>query len=77
LILNNVPTGVEVTQAMNHGGPFPATTDSRFTSVGTSAILRFVRPLSYQNFPDDLLPDALKDNNPLGIWRKVNGILTK
>ena len=77
LILNNVPTGVEVTQAMNHGGPFPATTDSRFTSVGTSAILRFVRPLCYQNFPDDLLPDALKDNNPLGIWRKVNGILTK
>ena len=77
LILNNVPTGVEVTQAMNHGGPFPATTDSRFTSVGTSAILRFVRPLCYQNFPDDLLPDALKNNNPLAIWRKVNGVLTK
>ncbi len=77
LILNNVPTGVEVTHAMNHGGPFPATTDTRFTSVGTSAILRFVRPLCYQNFPDDLLPDALKDNNPLSIWRKINGVLTK
>ena len=77
LILNNVPTGVEVTHAMNHGGPFPATTDIRFTSVGTSAILRFVRPLCYQNFPDDLLPDALKENNPLSIWRKINGVLTK
>jgi NADP-dependent aldehyde dehydrogenase len=74
LMVNNVPTGVEVTHAMQHGGPFPATTDSRFTSVGTAAILRFVRPLCFQNFPDHLLPDALKDANPLGIWRKVDGL---
>lgn len=77
LILNNVPTGVEVTHAMHHGGPFPATTDARFTSVGTSAILRFVRPLCFQNFSDNLLPDALKNSNPLSIWRKVNGEMKK
>jgi NADP-dependent aldehyde dehydrogenase len=58
---------------MVHGGPFPATTDSRITSVGTLAINRFVRPVSYQNFPDELLPDELKNDNPLGIWRMVNG----
>ena len=58
---------------MVHGGPFPATTDSRTTSVGTLAINRFVRPVSYQNFPDEYLPEELKDNNPLGIWRLVNG----
>ncbi len=77
LIINNVPTGVEVTHAMQHGGPFPSTTDARFTSVGTSAILRFVRPLCFQNFSNDLLPDALKDGNPLSIWRRVNGEMTK
>lgn len=77
LMVNNVPTGVEVTHAMQHGGPYPATTDSRFTSVGTSAILRFVRPLCFQNYPNDLLPDALKEGNPLGIWRKVNGEMIK
>ena len=77
IIINNVPTGVEVTHAMHHGGGFPATTDSRFTSVGTSAIVRFVRPLCYQNFSNDLLPDALKEGNPLSIWRKINGQLTK
>lgn len=77
LIINNVPTGVEVTHAMQHGGPFPSTTDSRFTSVGTSAIFRFVRPFCFQNFPDNLLPDALKEGNPLSIWRKVNGVMTK
>jgi 2,5-dioxopentanoate dehydrogenase len=77
LIVNNMPTGVEVTHAMQHGGPFPSTTDSRFTSVGTSAILRFVRPLCYQNYPNDLLPDALQTDNPLSIWRKVNGVLNK
>lgn len=73
LIINGFPTGVEVCHSMVHGGPFPATTDSRTTSVGTLAINRFVRPVSYQNFPDELLPDELKDNNPLGIWRLVNG----
>jgi 2,5-dioxopentanoate dehydrogenase len=77
IVINNVPTGVEVTHAMHHGGGFPATTDSRFTSVGTSAIVRFVRPLCFQNFSNDLLPDALKDGNPLSIWRKINGEMTK
>ncbi len=73
LIINGFPTGVEVCHSMVHGGPFPATTDSRTTSVGTLAINRFVRPVSYQNFPDEYLPEELKDNNPLGIWRLVNG----
>jgi 2,5-dioxopentanoate dehydrogenase len=73
VILNGVPTGVEVCPSMNHGGPFPATTDSRFTAVGTDAIKRFVRPVSFQNFSDALLPDELKEGNPLGIWRMRNG----
>jgi alpha-ketoglutaric semialdehyde dehydrogenase len=77
LVLNNVPTGVEVTHAMVHGGPFPATTDSKATSVGSRSIYRFTRPLCYQNFPQELLPDALKDNNPLQIWRHIGGIFTK
>ncbi|HAC25204.1 MAG TPA: aldehyde dehydrogenase (NADP(+)), partial [Cytophagales bacterium] len=63
--------------SMNHGGPFPATTDSRFTAVGTDAIKRFVRPVAFQNFPNALLPDELKDGNPLGIWRVVNGEFNK
>jgi NADP-dependent aldehyde dehydrogenase len=71
-----VPTGVEVTHAMVHGGPYPATTDSRTTSVGTNAIYRFTRAVCYQNYPNDLLPDALKNENPLKIWRKINGGLT-
>jgi 2,5-dioxopentanoate dehydrogenase len=73
LILNGVPTGVEVVAAMQHGGPYPATTDSRFTSVGEDGILRFMRPVSFQNFPDQLLPEALQEANPLGIWRLTNG----
>jgi 2,5-dioxopentanoate dehydrogenase len=73
LILNGYPTGVEVTHAMVHGGPFPSTTDSRTTSVGTGAILRFARPVCYQNFPSLLLPSELQDENPLGIWRLMNG----
>ena len=73
LLVNGVPTGVEVTAAMVHGGPYPATTDSRSTSVGTDAIYRFTRPVCYQNFPQFLLPDALKDANPLGITRMKNG----
>ena len=77
LILNGVPTGVEVNHAMQHGGPYPATTDGRFTSVGTEAIKRFVRPVAYQDFPIELLPEALQDGNPLGIWRKVDGVFTK
>jgi NADP-dependent aldehyde dehydrogenase len=77
IILNNAPTGVEVCAAMVHGGPYPATTDSRFTSVGSSAIRRWVRPVCFQNFPDSLLPDALKRTNPLGIWRLVDNQFTK
>ena len=77
LIFNGFPTGVEVCHSMMHGGPFPVTTDSRSTSVGTLAIKRFVRPISFQDFPDSTLPDELKNNNPTGIWRMVNGELTK
>ena len=77
IIFNGVPTGVEVCHSMQHGGPFPATTDSRFTSVGTGAIKRFVRPIAFQNWPQALLPAALKDANPLGIWRLLNGEQTK
>lgn len=73
LIFNGVPTGVEVCNSMQHGGPFPASTDPRFTSVGTDAIKRFVRPLAFQNAPQNFLPDELKDTNPLGIWRNVDG----
>lgn len=77
MILNGVPTGVEVCLSMQHGGPFPATTDARFGSVGADAIKRFVRPLAFQNWPDQFLPDALKDSNPLGIWRTENNELKK
>ncbi|HVS93492.1 MAG TPA: aldehyde dehydrogenase (NADP(+)) [Mucilaginibacter sp.] len=77
VMLNNVPTGVEVVAAMQHGGPFPATSDGRFTSVGTGAIKRFVRPVSWQNWNNDLLPDELKDGNPLEIWRLVDNNWTK
>ena len=77
VIMNNVPTGVEVVHAMQHGGPFPATSDSRFTSVGTGAIKRFVRPVSWQNWSNDLLPDELKNDNPLKIWRLVDSKWTK
>jgi NADP-dependent aldehyde dehydrogenase len=77
LIFNGFPTGVEVCAAMQHGGPYPATTDSRSTSVGTAAILRFVRPLAYQNFPQATLPVELQDANARGIWRLIDGQLTK
>lgn len=76
-ILNGVPTGVEVCLSMQHGGPFPATTDSRFTSVGADGIKRFARPIAYQNWPNDILPEELKNENPLGIWRTVNDKLSK
>ena len=77
LIFNGVPTGVEVCLSMQHGGPFPATTDARFTSVGGDGIKRFARPVSYQNCPDIFLPDELKNSNPLSIWRTVNNELTR
>jgi alpha-ketoglutaric semialdehyde dehydrogenase len=77
LILNGYPTGVEVVHAMVHGGPYPATTVPNSTSVGMTAIQRFLRPVAYQNTPDNVLPDALKNANPLGIWRIVDNELTK
>jgi alpha-ketoglutaric semialdehyde dehydrogenase len=77
LIVNGFPTGVEVCHAMVHGGPYPATSDSRATSVGTYSIYRFVRPVCYQDFPQAALPEELKDGNPLGIWRLVDGQLTR
>ena len=73
LIFNAFPTGVEVCHAMVHGGPYPATSDSRSTSVGTNAINRFCRLICYQGFPPHALPDELKDENPLSIWRLVDG----
>jgi alpha-ketoglutaric semialdehyde dehydrogenase len=77
VILNAFPTGVEVCHAMVHGGPFPATSDGRSTSVGTQAIYRFTRLVSYQSFPDAALPDELKSTNPLGIMRLVDGERTR
>ncbi len=77
LIFNNVPTGVEVCLSMHHGGPFPASTDSRFTSVGADGIKRFARPFCYQNCDDEFLPDELKNANPLQIVRTVNNVVTK
>lgn len=77
VIINAFPTGVEVSHAMHHGGPFPATTDARSTSVGTNAIRRFARPVCYQGFPQALLPEELKDTNPLSIWRLWDGVTQK
>ena len=76
-ILNNVPTGVEVCLSMQHGGPFPATTDSRFTSVGADGIKRFARPVAFQNWSNEFLPEELKNENQLQIWRTINNELTK
>lgn len=73
ILFNGVPTGVEVCPAMHHGGPYPASTDAKFTSVGTGAISRFTRPISLQSWPDTQLPAALQHSNPLGIWRMING----
>jgi NADP-dependent aldehyde dehydrogenase len=77
LVVNGFPTGVEVCASMQHGGPYPATTDSRTTSVGTAAIFRFARPVAYQNFPQSALPLELQDANPRGIWRLVDNGLTR
>lgn len=76
ILLNGYPTGVEVCDSMVHGGPYPATSDARGTSVGTLAIDRFLRPVCFQNYPDNLLPDALKNANPLGLHRLVDGQLS-
>lgn len=77
VILNGYPTGVEVSHAMVHGGPSPATSDSRFTSVGSRAILRFARPVCWQGFPESALPDELRNANPLGILRMIDGATTR
>ena len=76
VVLNAFPTGVEVCPSMQHGGPYPASTDSRYTSVGTAAIERWVRPVSWQGFPQCALPPELRDDNPRGILRIVNGVQT-
>src|SRR5258708_10451682 len=73
LVFNGYPTGVDVGHAIVHGGPFPATSDSRTTSVGSQAILRFARPVCYQDFPDEALPPELQNANPMGILRIVDG----
>jgi NADP-dependent aldehyde dehydrogenase len=77
LLVNGFPTGVEVCHAMVHGGPFPATSDVRFTSVGTAAVYRFLRPICLQDYPKGLLPEPLQDGNPLNVWRLINGERTK
>src|SRR6202034_2695018 len=76
LVFNGFPTGVEVNHAIVHGGPWPATSDGRSTSVGTQAIYRFTRPVCYQDFPEAALPAELKNANPLRILRMVNGSIT-
>lgn len=73
IIFNGVPTGVEVCDAMVHGGPYPATTDARFTAVGNKAIRRWLRPVAFQNWPEHLLPSCLRNDNPTGSWRTING----
>jgi len=77
VLLNGVPTGVEVCDSMVHGGPFPASTDSRFTAVGVKAVKRWLRPISFQNWPDHLLPKYLQNKNEHAIWRTINGDFTK
>ena len=75
ILFNGWPTGVEVGHAMVHGGPFPATSDPRTTSVGSLAIYRFQRPVAYQDVPADLLPEATRDDNPWGVTQRVDGRL--
>jgi NADP-dependent aldehyde dehydrogenase len=77
LVFNGYPTGVDVGHAIVHGGPFPATSDTRTTSVGSQAILRFARPVCYQDFPDAALPPELQNANPMGILRIVDGTFTR
>jgi NADP-dependent aldehyde dehydrogenase len=77
LIFNGFPTGIEPCHAMHHGGPYPASTLSRFTSIGTRCVDRFVRPVCYQAWPDAALPAELQNANPRGIMRLVDGTLTR
>jgi acyl-CoA reductase-like NAD-dependent aldehyde dehydrogenase len=76
VIYGGWPTGVAVSWAMQHGGPWPATTNALHTSVGATGIRRWLRPVTYQSMPDEFLPDALRDDNPLGIPRRINGVLS-
>jgi hypothetical protein len=76
-VFDGFPTGVAVTHGMNHGGPFPATTSALHTSVGMTATRRFARPLAFQDAPATALPPELRDENPLGIWRRVDGEPTR
>ena len=77
IIFNGFGTGLEVCPAVHHGGPYPATTDPHFTSIGHAGIFRFARPICYQNFPQDGLPEALRNENPGRIWRLIDGQLTQ
>ena len=77
VIFNGVPTGVTVSPSMTHGGPFPATTDARFTAVGIDAMQRFLRPVTFQNCPQEMLPAELKNINSLSIPRRINGEWTR
>ena len=75
--INSFPTGIEVCDSVHHGGPYPATTDAQHTSIGTAGISRWGRPISFQGTPDELLPDELKSDNPLGLMRLVDGTWTR
>jgi NADP-dependent aldehyde dehydrogenase len=77
VLVNGVPTGVEVCPSMVHGGPYPASADGRFTAVGTGALRRFVRPVCFQDVPEALLPAELRESNPLDLWRTVDGVLKR
>jgi NADP-dependent aldehyde dehydrogenase len=77
LVCNGVPTGVEVVPAMQHGGPWPASSDARYSAVGTSSILRWARPVCFQDWPPEHLPEELRDGNPRGIFRMVDGVLAR
>jgi NADP-dependent aldehyde dehydrogenase len=77
VLWNGWPTGVAVTYAMHHGGPYPATTSPGHTSVGTTSLRRFLRPVVYQNMPQALLPEALRDGNPLGVPRRMDGVVSR
>jgi 2,5-dioxopentanoate dehydrogenase len=77
IIFNGFPTGIEVCPSMHHGGPYPAASHSFFTSIGTSSIYRFVRPVCYQGFPDAALPELLRNKNTRGCFRLVDGVLSQ
>ena len=77
IVFDGFPTGVAVTHGMHHGGPYPACSNPLHTSVGATAIRRWLRPVAFQNAPASVLPAELADANPLGIWRRVDGELTR